>query len=96
MISLTNHDIIGTVSEGTALRDRMPDVVQAMQADYDAYAKRVGVLPMPAGYEPAKQIALNSLFNVWIPRFLAALPKVLLAVLVLWAVLVLLRRRSVR
>jgi hypothetical protein len=39
----------------------------AMQADYAAYARSHGVLPMPEGYNPVRQVLINSFINYWIP-----------------------------
>jgi hypothetical protein len=57
----------------------MPDLFKAMQADYQAYAHSHGVLPMPAGYNPIRQVELNAFYNVYIPRF--RLPALLLLAL---------------
>ena len=40
-----------------------------MQADYAEYARTHGVLPMPDGYDPVQQVLINSLLNVYVPRF---------------------------
>jgi len=88
------YDIARDPGEVTDLRARMPELFAAMQADYDAYAKRVGVLPMPPGYAPAEQIALNSLFNVYIPALQAMAPKLLASVAaMILAVVILIRMR---
>ena len=65
--------------------DYMPELLAA-------YAKANGVLPMPQGYSPIRQIAYNALVNVYVPRFkYHALA--LLAGLALIVVAVLVRRR---
>ena len=51
------------------LRLALPEVFQTMQADYAAYARAHGVLPMPEGYQPTRQITLNSLRNYWLPTY---------------------------
>lgn len=70
------------------LRDRLPEVYQAMQSDYAAYAREHGVLPMPAGYDPIRQVLINSFTNYWIPHYrnpaLAALAGLLLVGLLAW------------
>jgi arylsulfatase/uncharacterized sulfatase len=63
------HDIVKDPGETVDLQQQMPAVFQAMRADYDAYAQANGVLPMPDGYEPRKQVMINSLLNVYLPRF---------------------------
>lgn len=47
----------------------MPQVFREMQADYDAYALANGVLPMPEGYEPLRQVMINAMLNVYLPRY---------------------------
>ena len=45
-------------------RDRsgdQPALFKSMQADYAAYERRVGVLPLPAGYNSMKQVAVNAI-----------------------------------
>lgn len=62
-------DIRQDPGETHDLRERMPAVFHAMQADYAAYAKANGVLPMPSGYEPTRQVLINALINVYVPRY---------------------------
>ncbi len=45
-----------------------------MQADYAAFAKANGVLPMPEGYSAPKQIFDNAMRDLLIPRLLALWP----------------------
>ena len=40
-----------------------------MQIEYAAWAKANGVLPMPDGYNPVKQVFINSIVNYWIPTY---------------------------
>lgn len=47
----------------------LPEVFQTMQADYAEYARTHGVLAMPKGYQPTRQITLNSLRNYWLPTY---------------------------
>ena len=63
------YDIVQDPGETVDLQRQMPAVFQTMRADYDAYAQTNGVLPMPDGYEPRKQVMINSLLNVYLPRF---------------------------
>jgi arylsulfatase/uncharacterized sulfatase len=74
------YNITQDPGETKDLQTQQPDVFQSMQADYAAYARSNGVLPMPAGYSPAKQVLINSMFNYWIPAYKTP---------VLWSVLVL-------
>jgi len=62
------YDILKDPGETADLQKQLPAVFQSMRADYDAYAQANGVLPMPEGYEPRKQVLINSLLNVYLPR----------------------------
>lgn len=90
------YNITNDPGETQDLQLQMPEAYQTMQADYALYAKAHGVLPIPSGYRPARQVFLNSLHNYWIPAYGA---KVLLALAGLIAAAVYLvrsrrRRRS--
>ena len=87
------YDIRTDPGETTDLQTRMPDVFKAMLADYAAYAQANGVLPMPEGYEPTRQVQTNVLVNVYVPRFRGPALAVL-AVLAALAAAVYLRRRK--
>jgi arylsulfatase/uncharacterized sulfatase len=63
------YDLSADPGETRDLRDAMPEVFAAMQAQYDAWAQAHGVLPMPEGYEPTRQVAINSLLNYWLPTY---------------------------
>jgi arylsulfatase/uncharacterized sulfatase len=39
----------------------LPAEAAALEADYSAWANRVGVVPLPAGYDMRRQIGINSL-----------------------------------
>jgi len=56
--------------ETTDLAGRKPDLYRQLQADYAAYAKRAGVLPMPENYSLVKQVLINALLFVYLPRYL--------------------------
>jgi hypothetical protein len=45
-----------------------------MRADYVAFAKRDGVLPVPAGYTAEKQINANAFANIAKPKMERAAP----------------------
>ncbi len=45
--------------ETNDLSAQMPDLVAAMIGDYDAYEDRVGVLPLPEGYDVQRQVVHN-------------------------------------
>ena len=56
--------------ETVDLSSRRPDLYQSMQQDYMAYTQRTGVLPMPENYSLNRQVALNALIFVYLPRYL--------------------------
>ncbi len=72
--------------ETTDLREREPALFQSMLADYEAYVQRAGVLPMPADYEMPRQVALNALLFVYLPRYLPAVTAALVLLVVAYAV----------
>jgi arylsulfatase/uncharacterized sulfatase len=47
----------------------MPAAFAALQADYATWAQANGVLPMPEGYNPVKQVLINTFVNYWIPTY---------------------------
>jgi arylsulfatase/uncharacterized sulfatase len=87
------YDIRNDPGETKDLQSQMPDIFAAMQADYAAYAKANGVLPMPENYDPIQQVLINAFVNVYLPRFQRAGLPVLAAGLLLVAAFVLVRRR---
>ena len=51
------------------LQAALPQQFAAMQADYTAWAQAHGVLPLPEGYNPVKQVMINTFVNYWIPTY---------------------------
>lgn len=86
------YDLRTDPGETRDLQLQRPQEFAAMRADYDAWATANGVLPMPEGYNPTRQVLINTFVNHWIPAYrqhgLAVLAG--LAVLVAWFTL---RRR---
>ena len=85
-------DIRKDPGETTDLQAQLADQFRSMQDDYAAYAASHGVLPMPDGYDPVRQVLINSFLNYWIPAYrntVLAWSAGLLALFVLWR----LRRR---
>ena len=78
------------------LQNRMPMNFKIMQADYAAYAKANHVLPMPEGYDPIRQVEINALVNVYIPRFKRHAWLIVAAISGLIAAFIYLRRRKPR
>ena len=87
------YDIRNDPGETKDLQSQMPALFIAMQADYAAYAKANGVLPMPEGYDPIRQVQINAIVNVYLPRLKRAALPILAAVVLLVAAFVLVRRR---
>jgi arylsulfatase A-like enzyme len=89
------YDLRADPGETRDLQTQMPDAFKALQADFDTYAKSHGVLPMPEGYSPSRQVLINSVLHYWWPAYGAKVIAVLVALiaLVTWG---LLRRRNRR
>ena len=88
-------DLARDPGETTDLSVARPQLLTDMVAEYDAYAGRVGVLAMPEGYDSVKQTAKNNIVQMlanypWLYSVMAGL--VLLAGLVVWGLIRLLRR----
>ena len=75
------------------LQQQLPELFRTMLTEYEAWSVAHGVLPMPEGYQPARQVMINTFVNHWIPEYrntaLAGLG-VVLGLIVLWIA----RRRS--
>lgn len=50
------YDIVSDPGETRDLMASHPTLAAELLAEFDAYAEREGVLPMPAGYEPMRQL----------------------------------------
>ena len=87
------YDIRNDPGETRDLQSRMPEAFKAMQADYAAYARANGVLPMPEGYDPIQQVMINALVNVYVPRFKRAALPILAGLLALATLVFVVRRR---
>ena len=87
------HDLGKDPGETTDLQAQMPDLFKAMQSDYETYAKAHGVLPMPDGYNPTKQVFLNSMTHYWLPTY-GAKAFLLLCASIAAAVLLIARKRK--
>jgi len=89
------YDIRNDPGETKDLRSQLPEVFKVMQADYAAYAKANGVLPMPEGYEPTRQVLINAIVNVYVPRYRNAVLTSVAGVVAI-AVAIAIRRRRRR
>uniref|UniRef100_UPI003A87BD99 arylsulfatase n=1 Tax=Sphingomonas sp. GlSt437 TaxID=3389970 RepID=UPI003A87BD99 len=91
------YDIVRDPGETRDLGNILPDQMRAMIADYQAYARRDQVLPMPPGYTAAAQINENAFRETGLP-LLERAGAVLVGVIALLIALVWAwrRRRAVR
>lgn len=87
------YDLRTDPGETRDLRAERPQVFEAMRADYEAWAKAHGVLPMPEGYQPVRQVLINSIVNYWWPAYRLPL---LVTLVGLVALAVVWRRRRAR
>lgn len=63
------YDLRQDPGETRDLREQRPQDFEALQKDYAAWAREHGVLPMPDGYSPTRQVMINSFVNYWIPAY---------------------------
>ncbi len=91
------YDIRNDPGETRDLQQQMPGEFAAMQVAYTTWAKAHGVLPMPPGYDPAQQVATNTLFNYFIPHYrnaaLVLLAGIAVSIAAIVAMVALRRRR---
>ena len=87
------HNLRTDPGETQDLRQRMPEVFQLMRSDYEAWARAHGVLPVPAGTSPARQVMINSYYIYWLPTDRYHALALLSGLLALVAIAVLMRRR---
>jgi arylsulfatase A-like enzyme len=76
------YDLPRDPGETRDLTAVMPDKFRELQADYAAYARTHGVLPMPAGYEATQQVMMNAWLNVYWPATKRVLPGIIIGLLV--------------
>ena len=55
------YDVARDPGETSDLTATRPELAAELRRDYDAYARDMGVLPLPAGYDVHRQILINSL-----------------------------------
>jgi len=87
------YDLRTDPGETSDLQKQRPQEFAAMQAEYAAWAKANGVLPMPDGYNPVKQVLINSFINYWIPTYRNTALAVLAGLIGLIVAGVVIRRR---
>lgn len=62
------YDLSSDPGEVNDLQQQFPELFQQLQQDYADYARTNNVLPMPEGYDPIKQVFINSMINVYLPQ----------------------------
>jgi arylsulfatase/uncharacterized sulfatase len=88
------YDLRTDPGETRDLQQQRPLEFAAMKADYTAWATAQGVLPMPEGYNPVRQVMINTVFNYWIPTYRNATIAVLAGMVILGWVVIARRRRA--
>lgn len=88
------YDLRTDPGETNDLQQQRPQAFAAMKADYAAWATAQGVLPMPAGYNPVRQVMINTVFNYWIPTYLNSTIAVLAGMVIAGGLLIARRRRA--
>jgi hypothetical protein len=88
------YDLRTDPGETNDLQQQRPQAFAAMKADYAAWATAQGVLPMPAGYNPVRQVMINTVFNYWIPTYLNSTIAVLAGMFTAGGLLIARRRRA--
>jgi arylsulfatase/uncharacterized sulfatase len=63
------YDLKSDPGETRDLQLQRPQDFIALQADYESWSKAHGVLAMPAGYDPVRQVLINSILTYWIPQY---------------------------
>ncbi len=89
------YDLASDPAEVNDLAAAMPEVFQSMQADYEAYATRSGVLALPEGYQVERQVRRNAIgrqlsFHIVTISIIGLTLVTLIGLLVFWLV----RRRK--
>ena len=90
------YDLRADPGETKDLQKDLPAPLTALQADYASWAKANNVLSMLEGYNPVKQVLINTFVNYWIPTYWPQAVATLLVLLGLPALLVLRARRARR
>lgn len=55
------HELARDPGETRDLSSARPEMRAELLRDYQAYEREMGVLPLPAGYDPQRQVAINSM-----------------------------------
>mgnify|MGYP000202082160 FL=1 len=63
------YDMVADPGETRDLQQHRPVEFATMQKDYQTWADAHGVLPVPDGYNPVRQVAINTALNYWLPAY---------------------------
>ena len=89
------YDLEKDPGEANDLAATHPELVKEMQADYAAYAKANGVLPVPDDFDMQSAALRYAVHHYLLPKIKAALPWVLVLLVLVVGVVVVRRRRRV-
>jgi hypothetical protein len=87
------YDITKDPGETRDLRLERPSDYANMITAYARYEQQNGVLPLPAGYEPRKQVSINAFLFVYLP-YMKWIVGLVVLVLAAWWVLARRRRNK--
>jgi len=76
------YDILRDPGETADLSTTRPEDFASMLADYAQFERDNGVLPMPEGYSPLKQVTINSLRFVYLPMMKWLVIPIAIAILI--------------
>ena len=79
-------DVVADPGETRDLQQQLPTEFAAMQKDYQIWADAHGVLPVPDGYNPVMQVAINMTLNYWLPTYGPWMAAFLLLLIGTWTV----------
>lgn len=87
------YDLSVDPGETNDLQTTLPADFKTMLSDFNGYAKSHGVLPMPEGYSPSRQVMINSFINYWYPAYRNTVAGGLVAIVAVIVAWVTVRRR---
>ena len=88
------YDLRTDPGETRDLQQQLPQAFSALQSDYKAWSQSHGVLDLPEGYSPVRQVLINSFFHYWYPYYKFKVLALLGCLLAVVAAFARLRRRS--
>jgi arylsulfatase/uncharacterized sulfatase len=88
------YDLQSDPGETVDLHERLPREFETMKSDYLSFSQAHGVLPMPEGYNPSKQVMINSILHYWLPTYALHATLVLIGTLTGIGLLLMRRQRQ--